>query len=73
MTTTLETPKNRCSICNIKTGLNYFDCKCDSSKKFCKNHRFPFEHNCLIDNKKINEQKLKDFNPVVKTIKLERI
>ena len=73
MTIILEPLKNRCSICNIKTGLNYYDCKCDSSKKFCKIHRFPFEHNCLIDYKKKNEQKLKEFNPVIKPEKLQRI
>ena len=65
--------KSRCFICNIKTGLNYYDCKCDSSKKFCKEHRFPFEHNCEFDYKKENECRIKLQNPIVKHQKIEQI
>ena len=64
---------SRCSICNIKVKLNYYECKCDSSKKFCANHRFPFAHDCPIDFKKINENKLSKLNPVVKPSKVEVI
>ena len=68
---------SRCSICNIKVKLNYYECKCDTPegtrKKFCSNHRFPFAHDCPIDFKKINENKLSKLNPVVKPSKVEVI
>ena len=48
---------SRCSIFNIKVKLNYYECKCDEKKKFCSEHRYPFNHNCSIDYKKINESK----------------
>jgi hypothetical protein len=64
---------SRCSICNIKVKLNYYECKCDEKKKFCSEHRYPFNHNCSIDYKKINENKLSKLNPVVKPVKLEAI
>mgnify|MGYP003348952568 CR=1 FL=1 len=48
----------RCSICKIKVGFDYFECSCDPSKIFCKNHRFPFTHNCNRDCKKEQIDKL---------------
>ncbi len=48
--------KNRCSSCNKKIGILYFDCKCN--KIFCELHRFPFEHECTYNWKKKNNDEL---------------
>ena len=63
----------RCDICNVKINLYYYECKCDSSKKFCSKHRYSHEHNCPIDYKKENQKLLEKLNPVVRPIKLETI
>jgi hypothetical protein len=52
----------RCSICNIKVNINYFECSCDTTKKYCSTHRFPFEHGCKKDYKKENKTKLEKRN-----------
>lgn len=65
--------KNRCKVCNKKTGLDYFSCECDKTIIFCSEHRFPFSHNCSIDYKKLNEDKLKMNNPKIISDKFERI
>ena len=58
--------KTRCSICNIKVGIDYFNCSCDPSKMFCNNHRFPFSHNCTKDYKKEHSKQLEKDNPIIK-------
>ncbi len=58
--------KARCSICNIKVGIDYFDCSCDPSKTFCNTHRFPFSHNCTKNCKLDHKNQLKKNNPVIK-------
>ncbi len=65
--------KNRCSICNIKIGLDYYTCSCNSEFKFCSTHRFPFEHNCSKDCKQENKKELEKQNPIVKCKKIEVI
>lgn len=57
---------NRCSICKIKVRLEYFECSCDPSKLFCKNHRFPFTHNCTKDYKLEHSKKIEKDNPFIK-------
>lgn len=64
---------NRCCICNIKTKLNYFQCKCDESKMFCIVHRFPYNHNCEYDRKENRKRKLFDDNPLIVPAKLTKI
>ena len=59
-------PSNRCSICKIKVGINYFECSCDTSKMFCGEHRFPFRHNCTKDCKVEYSKQLEKDNPIVK-------
>jgi hypothetical protein len=66
-------PSNRCSICNIKVGMEYFECSCDPSKMFCGEHRFPSTHNCSKDCKKEYSKKLKKDNPVIKREKVTSI
>ena len=54
--------KKRCSVCNKKVGIDYYNCNCDSTKYFCCAHRFPFEHNCSINSLKQNSEKLSKQN-----------
>jgi hypothetical protein len=48
----------RCSTCKKKTGLDYFVCKCDESKRYCSQHKFPFEHGCSLDIAKEHRESL---------------
>ena len=57
--------KNRCYVCNKKTGLLPFTCKCNKEKLFCSKHRIPEEHNCTFDWKKETREKLEKENPQV--------
>lgn len=51
----------RCSKCNRKTRLNYYNCKC--GKTLCIRHRYRESHDCTYDYKKEFRNKLKDDNP----------
>jgi hypothetical protein len=62
--------KNRCSECNIKVGIEYFNCSCDPSKLFCSLHRFPFSHSCSKDCLREHSDILKKENPVIKSSKI---
>ena len=70
-TTHKSTRSLRCSICNIKVNINYFECSCDTTKKFCSTHRFPFEHGCTKDHKNENKLKLEKEIVQVKSKKVE--
>ena len=61
----------RCSICNNKVNINYFECSFDNIKKYCSTHRFPFEHGCKKDYKKENKTKLEKEIVQVKPKKVE--
>ncbi len=63
-------PSNRCSICKIKVGLDFFNCSCDPDKMFCGDHRFPFSHNCIKDCKIEHSKQIKKSNPEVKPSKI---
>jgi len=52
----IKIKKNRCNLCNKKTNINYFECKCGNN--YCEYHRFPFEHSCNYDWKQTNKQNL---------------
>lgn len=64
---------SRCSVCQIKVGINYFECKCDSSKKFCHQHRFGFEHNCPINKQDEYSKSLRLQNPEIQAQKLQKV
>jgi hypothetical protein len=51
---------SRCNVCKKRVGIDYFECKCDLSAKFCKNHKYPFEHDCKLDQHKKQQTILKD-------------
>ena len=60
--TSKDKPKaERCHFCNKKLKMIHFTCKCNH--KFCINHHNPHSHNCLFNNKKICQEKLKLNNP----------
>lgn len=52
-------PKHtRCSICNRKTGLNYFECKCNPLAKYCDDHRYGWKHECTLNHLHANQKQL---------------
>ena len=58
---------NRCFICRKKLHLDGWSCKCDTKLLFCSKHRLPFDHNCLFDYKKENQEFLKKVTILEKT------
>jgi AN1-type zinc finger protein 5/6 len=63
--------KPRCAHCNIKLGVNYFECKC--AKLHCAKHRLPFDHACTFDYNKENKGLLEKKNPRIIGEKLTKI
>ncbi|XP_022767116.1 zinc finger A20 and AN1 domain-containing stress-associated protein 6 [Durio zibethinus] len=62
---------NRCMICRRRVGLTGFRCKCGIT--FCGSHRYPENHGCTFDFKKVGREEIARANPVVKAEKLEKI
>jgi AN1-type zinc finger protein 5/6 len=60
--------KKRCSFCNKKLKIIYFNCDCDGL--FCDKHRLRQSHNCSItkDKKVLTQQ-----NPQIIPKKLDKI
>lgn len=67
--TSMKKKRNRCEICNKKVGLTGFECRCGNL--FCGTHRYPEEHSCNVDFKKIGRQVLAKQNPKCVGDKLE--
>jgi hypothetical protein len=57
--------KNKCWVigCNRKLGIYGFECKCGVIT--CTAHRYPSEHSCSINYRKIAMDKLRKENPIV--------
>jgi len=69
-----ETKIKRCAAknCNKRIGIsNRFECKCGAIT--CTTHRFPDDHQCTIDHKKIWKEQLIKSNPQVVAKKIDRI
>ncbi|CAK8544752.1 unnamed protein product [Lathyrus sativus] len=64
----IKIEKNRCKSCNKKVGLLGFNCRCGNV--FCKMHRYPEEHACKVDLKKIGRQILDKQNLLCMSDKL---
>jgi len=62
---------NRCLTCRKRVGLTGFRCKCGSV--FCGSHRYPEQHGCTFDYKKVGKEAIAKANPVVKAAKLDKI
>ncbi|XVF76232.1 hypothetical protein PTKIN_Ptkin13bG0249700 [Pterospermum kingtungense] len=62
---------NRCMVCRKRVGLTGFRCKCGIT--FCGSHRYPENHGCTFDFKKVGREEIARANPVVKAKKLEKI
>ena len=45
----------KCSFCNKKLGLIYFNCQCNGT--FCNKHRYTHSHQCVLLNRKQQENK----------------
>lgn len=69
--TTVESPqrksKNRCMVCQKRTGLIPFVCKCGQS--FCSVHKWP-DHECSFDFHAVEKERLKKQLIIVKPTKL---
>ena len=63
--------KQFCGICNKILPLFIIKCKCN--KLFCKNHRYPDEHNCSYNYKEEYKKELKEKNIVIKSNKIDKI
>ncbi|TYI98806.1 hypothetical protein E1A91_D01G242700v1 [Gossypium mustelinum] len=61
----------RCTVCRKRVGLTGFKCKCGIT--FCGSHRYPENHGCTFDFKKIGREEIARANPVVKAEKIVRI
>ncbi|XVE61505.1 hypothetical protein DITRI_Ditri06bG0045800 [Diplodiscus trichospermus] len=62
---------NRCMVCRRRVGLTGFTCKCGIT--FCGSHRYPENHGCTFDFKKVGREEIARANPLVKGKKLEKI
>lgn len=70
----IETEKtnksNRCSVCNKKTKLIGFKCKCGVNT--CITHKLPEDHNCDYDFKTEEKERLRKKNPKIVASKIEK-
>jgi len=64
---------DRCKVCNKKTGLIKFNCKCNPEMTLCITHRYPTSHECNYDYQKEQKKILEKNNPLVVNDKLNRI
>ncbi|XVE75995.1 hypothetical protein DITRI_Ditri12bG0137200 [Diplodiscus trichospermus] len=62
---------NRCLVCRKRVGVTGFRCKCGIT--FCGSHRYPENHGCTFDFKKVGREEIARANPLVKAEKLEKI
>ncbi|GKU98352.1 hypothetical protein SLEP1_g11367 [Rubroshorea leprosula] len=62
---------NRCMVCRKRVGLTGFKCRCGTT--FCGTHRYPEQHGCTFDFKKVGRDEIARANPLVKAEKLEKI
>ncbi|XWS66698.1 hypothetical protein CRYUN_Cryun05aG0223400 [Craigia yunnanensis] len=62
---------NRCMVCRKRVGLTGFRCRCEIT--FCGSHRYPENHGCTFDFKKVGREEIARANPVVKAEKLQKI
>ena len=73
----------RCFCCNKKVGYLGFQCRCinmdNVPNTFCTSCRFPRTncgdkgHDCNFDYKQLGRTLLEKNNPIIQTIKVERI
>jgi hypothetical protein len=65
---------SRCFVCKKKVGLDYYECnQCDTPKKFCSDHRFPFAHCCVNDSFELHKERLIKNNPKIQNEKIQTI
>ena len=64
-------PTQRCSVCAKKVGMVGFECRC--TNVLCAEHRLPFHHQCPVDVKVIQHQKLQTECPKVVQEKMIKI
>lgn len=63
--------KIKCKICRRKITSTYIECRCGNM--FCGIHRYPHEHDCTFDHKKLHQDQLILKNPIIRKDKFEKI
>lgn len=63
--------KSRCVTCRKKVGLTGFPCRCGGL--FCSLHRYSDKHECTFDYKELGQQQIRQNNPVVMGVKINKI
>lgn len=62
---------SRCTTCRRRVGLTGFQCRC--GMVYCGTHRYPEQHGCEFDFKRMGKEQIAKANPVVKGEKLQKI
>ncbi len=60
-----KSKKPRCVVCNKKTGLVPYTCRCGEDKLFCAKHRYPEQHACTYDWKNHAKENIMKQNPKI--------
>ncbi|VVU94401.1 hypothetical protein CPAV1605_123 [seawater metagenome] len=60
-----KSKKPRCFVCNKKTGLIPYKCRCGEDKLFCAKHRYPEQHACTYDWKNHAKENIMKQNPKI--------
>jgi hypothetical protein len=63
--------KNQCWTCGRKVGYEGIECRCHYI--FCGKHRYPHEHDCMYDHKKLQRLRLERDLQKVAAAKFERL
>ena len=63
--------KKKCAVCKKKLNLTAFECRC--KKYFCPLHRYPEQHQCIVDYKNLEKQILKQNLPTICSNKIQII
>ena len=61
----------RCHKCNKKLGLLGIQCSCKSF--FCSSCRYAEQHNCPFDYKTLGKEQIRLENPLIVSVKLEKM
>lgn len=61
----------RCFACSKKVGLLGFKCRC--AHVYCSRHRYADDHQCPIDYKQMEQEKIRKENPLISNPKVPKI
>lgn len=67
----VQTDTKKCWQCRRKIGLLGIECRC--GYLFCGNHRYPDQHDCMFDHRKMHRNNLRRDNQEVRHDKFDQI